>query len=147
MDLWEVKWNHVKRNIASLTTSHKNTEKLRRVVIPVRKEFRSSVLGLKLLPFLCIFLSHFSLPTIVVQFQTYCYERNQGSIPSPGKRFFSSSQLPDRFWGSPTVLSKRYHRFFFGNKGAGVQSWSTHFHLTPGWRFMELYLHFPYIIG
>jgi hypothetical protein len=32
----------------------------------------------------------------------------QGSIPSRGKRFFSSPQHPDQLWGLPSLLSNGY---------------------------------------
>ena len=66
--LWVVKWNPAKRNIAILTTGHKNNRESLACRYPRQKivlELRSSF---KLLPFLCIFLSLFTLAATVLLF-------------------------------------------------------------------------------
>jgi hypothetical protein len=67
--LWVVKWNPAKRNIAILTTGHKNNRESlacryprQKIVLELRSRF-------KLLPFLCIFLSLFTLAATVLLFQ------------------------------------------------------------------------------
>jgi hypothetical protein len=42
------------------------------------------------------------------------------SIPSTGKRFFSSSQNPNRFWGPHRLLFNQYVELFPGGKAAGA---------------------------
>jgi hypothetical protein len=37
-----------------------------------------------------------------------------GSIPGKGKRFFCSSQRPDRLWGSRSLLYNGYRGFYPG---------------------------------
>jgi hypothetical protein len=61
------------------------------------------------------------------------------SIPG-SVRFLSSPQLPDRLWGPPSLLSN-------GHRGEGGRcvKLTTHLHLMPRSRKVELYLHSPYV--
>jgi hypothetical protein len=45
---------------------------------------------------------------------------DRGSIPDLGKGLFSSLRRPDRFWGSPSILSNGYLGCFLGVKTEGV---------------------------
>jgi hypothetical protein len=62
-----------------------------------------------------------------------------GSIPSSA-RFFSSPQIPNRLWGPPSLLSNGYRGLF--SRGRGVKL-TTHLHLAPRSRKVELFLHSP----
>jgi hypothetical protein len=60
-----------------------------------------------------------------------------------GSRFFSSSQRPDRIWGTPSILSNVYRRLFpRGLRDRGVKV-TTHLDLLPRSEMVELYLHLP----
>jgi hypothetical protein len=52
------------------------------------------------------------LPYILVGIATGYGLDGQGSIPGRCKRFFSSSQRPDRLWGLPSPLSIGYQGRF-----------------------------------
>jgi hypothetical protein len=54
------------------------------------------------------------------------------------KIFFSSSQRPDRLWGSCNLLSKGY----WGQFPRGKAPVTTHLHLVPRSRIVELQLHY-----
>jgi hypothetical protein len=45
-----------------------------------------------------------------------------GSIPDNDKRFFSTSQRPDRLWSPPSLLSNRYRWLSPGDNAAGALS-------------------------
>jgi hypothetical protein len=67
------------------------------------------------------------------------------SIPGRDKKLFSSAQCPDRLWGLPSLLCIWYQGFFLREwRGKGV-SLTTHLHLVPRLRIVELYLHSPYV--
>jgi hypothetical protein len=52
---------------------------------------------------------------------------NRNSILSRGKRFFFTSQRPDRIWGPPSLLFSEYQGFFLrGQSGRGVKLTSHH---------------------
>jgi hypothetical protein len=58
-------------------------------------------------------------------------------------RIFSSPLHPDWYWGPSSLLSNGYLGIFFpGAKQLGVKL-TTHFHLVPRSRMMELYLRSP----
>jgi hypothetical protein len=62
----------------------------------------------------------------------------RGSIRDRGKRSFSAPQRPDWLWGQPSLLSNGYR----GLSPRGVKL-TTHLHLVPKSRMVELYLHSP----
>jgi hypothetical protein len=67
----------------------------------------------------------------------------QGSMPGKGKKFFSTLQHPDRLCGPLTFLSKGYWGLFpKGETGRSVKL-TTHLHLVPRSRLVELYFHSP----
>jgi hypothetical protein len=60
-----------------------------------------------------------------------------------GSGIFSPPPRPDRLWGPPSLLSDMYHGLLpRGLSGRGVKL-TTHLHLLPKLRMMELYLHCP----
>jgi hypothetical protein len=62
------------------------------------------------------------------------------SIHGRGKRFFSTLQRPGRLWGPPNHLTNgRWRLFPLGQSGLGVML-TTHLHLMPRSRIVELYL-------
>jgi hypothetical protein len=67
-----------------------------------------------------------------------------GSIPG-GARFFFPPQRPDRFWGPPSLLSNGYGELNPRGvkQSSGGVNLTTHLHLVPRPRKMELYLHSP----
>jgi hypothetical protein len=66
--------------------------------------------------------------------------RNQGSIPRRVKKFFSSAQRPQCL--RSTILLYNWHRGLFpcGKSGQGLKL-TTHLHLVPRSRMVELYFH------
>jgi hypothetical protein len=71
-------------------------------------------------------------------------ERGYGrdSIPGRGKRFFSFPQSSDRLWGLPSLLSNGYQDFFLRGQSDLGAKLTTHLHLVPRSRMVELHLHF-----
>jgi hypothetical protein len=64
----------------------------------------------------------------------------RGSIPGRDNRFFSTPQHPAP---APSLLSNGYRRLYpWGVKRPGVEL-TTHLHLVPSSRIVELYLHSP----
>jgi hypothetical protein len=63
-----------------------------------------------------------------------------GPGSNPGSaRFLSSPQRPDRFWGSPSLLSNGYRGLFSrGYSGRGVKL-TTHLHLVPRSRMVAIH--------
>jgi hypothetical protein len=68
----------------------------------------------------------------------------RGSIPGRGKRFFFSTQRPERLWGPHPDSHSMGTRGAFSERqsGLGVKL-ITHLTLVPRSRMVELYLHFP----
>jgi hypothetical protein len=65
-----------------------------------------------------------------------------GSIPGM-ERFLSSPQRPEQLWGPPSPLSNGYRGLYpTGYSSRGVKL-TTHLHLVPMSRMVQLYLHFP----
>jgi hypothetical protein len=67
----------------------------------------------------------------------------QHSIPGRGKRFFSSTQCPDRLWVQPNLLSNRYRLMFRRGKSGRGMKLTIHLNLTSRSRMAELYIHSP----
>jgi hypothetical protein len=66
----------------------------------------------------------------------------QGSIPDMG-RFFSSPQHTDRPWGPPSPGSNGYRGLFPWDYSSRGVKLTTHLHLVPKSRMVELYFHSP----
>jgi hypothetical protein len=67
----------------------------------------------------------------------------RGSILGRGERFFSSPQHPDRLSGPPSLLSNAYLELFpLGYSGRSVKI-TTHLHIVPRPRLVNLYLRSP----
>jgi hypothetical protein len=68
----------------------------------------------------------------------------QGSTPSRSKIFISSSQHPDRLLGQPSLLLHNGYWWLlhWQSSSRGIKL-TTHLHLMPRSRMVELYLHFP----
>jgi hypothetical protein len=48
------------------------------------------------------------------------WSRNQEFNHVMGKKWFSFSQLPDRFWGTPSLLANKYWGLYPRNKASGA---------------------------
>jgi hypothetical protein len=66
---------------------------------------------------------------------------NRGSIAVRDARFFSTLCCPGRLRGQPSLLSKRYRLIFRGCKADLAVELTTHLHLMPTSRMVELYFH------
>jgi hypothetical protein len=69
---------------------------------------------------------------------------DRSSIPSRGNNgtfFLFTTTSPDEIWGSPSLLSNGY----LGQRGRDVNL-TTHLHLMPRLKKVELYFHFPSIL-
>jgi hypothetical protein len=62
----------------------------------------------------------------------------RGSIPDRSKRIFSFPQLPDQLWGP-----SEYRGVFLRRSSGRVVKLTTHLHLVPRSRMMELYINSP----
>jgi hypothetical protein len=60
-----------------------------------------------------------------------------------GKQIFSTPQHLDQLWGPPSLLSNGYHGMYSRGKSSGDVKLTTHLHLVPRSRMVELYLHSP----
>jgi hypothetical protein len=56
---------------------------------------------------------------------------SQGSIAGGGWEFFSSPPRPERFWGSPSLLSSGYQGLFPWRKSGRSVKLTAHLHLVP----------------
>jgi hypothetical protein len=75
-----------------------------------------------------------------------CGLGDRDSIPGRGKRFSSIPKSPERLWGPHSLLFNEYRRLFPGENGRGVKL-TTHLHIMPRSRVVELYLHSPCLHG
>jgi hypothetical protein len=66
-----------------------------------------------------------------------------GPIPGRGNKFFSSPLRPDQFCGSPSFLSCGYWGLFPWGYSDRYVKLTTHLHLLPRPRMVELYFHSP----
>jgi hypothetical protein len=69
--------------------------------------------------------------------------KGRGSFPGRGIRFFSLFQFPDRMWGPPRFIPNGYQGLFIPGYNGRVVMLTTHLHLVPRLRTVELYLHSP----
>jgi hypothetical protein len=63
-----------------------------------------------------------------------------GSIPSRVKIYFSP-QHPDRLWDPPSLLSNGYGGLLSRRYSGQDMNLTTHFHVVPRSRMVEIYLH------
>jgi hypothetical protein len=65
-----------------------------------------------------------------------------GLIPG-SERFLSSQRRPARLWGAPSPLCKGYRGSLSRGQSARGVNLTTHLHLLPNSRMVELYLYSP----
>jgi hypothetical protein len=81
-------------------------------------------------------------------FLQLCRSRYNYRLDGPGlipgtARFFFSQQRPDRFWGPLSLLANGFRELFPWRYRCRSVKLTTHLHLVPTSRMVELYLHSP----
>jgi hypothetical protein len=92
-------------------------------------------------PFLCAFMRK-SWDSAVCIATGYGLD-GLGSIPGRSNRFSSTPQRPHWLCSPPNLLSNGYRRLFPRGKSSRGVKLTTHLHLAPRSRMVELYLYSP----